>query len=171
MPNTYELIEAKTLTTSTASITFSSIPATFTDLKVVTSLRSNYAANGSGASMRFNSSSTGYSYKQIYGFSGGAGSVSSTSTTEIGYNVNSASSTSNTFTSTEFYIPNYASSNSKPVSVEGAFEMNSSTGWQLDMFAYLWSNSAAITTISITENNSSSFISGSTFYLYGIKNS
>ena len=169
MPANYVLLERIELNASAASVTFANIPQSgYTDLKVVTSLRSNYAANGSGAAMKFNSSSTGYSYKQIYGFSGGAGSTGSASAIEIGYNVNSTNSTSNTFTSTEFYIPNYTSSNNKSVSIEGAFEMNSTTGWQLDMFAYLWSNSAAITTISITENNSSSFIAGSTFSLYGL---
>jgi len=46
MANTYTLIEAKTLGSSTASVTFTSIPQTYTDLAVLLSVRQDTANAG-----------------------------------------------------------------------------------------------------------------------------
>jgi len=164
MPNTFELISAVTLGSSAATISFTSIPSTYTDLSLQMSLRSNYGA-GSGAQVTFNSSATGYSYKQLYGYSGGAGSVGGTGT-YIGFNLPGSNATANTFGSIGLYTPNYAGSNNKSVSIDEAYENNSSTVWQLDLFAYLWSNSAAINSITITEGAGRTFTANSTAYLY-----
>jgi len=83
------------------------------------------------------------------------------------------STVTNTFGNSSIYIPNYTSSNYKSYSVEGAVEANgtSSSGVQgLAMTAGLWSNTAAITRIDLGAEVGN-FVSPSTFYLYGIKNS
>lgn len=167
MAENYVLLETIELTQNAASIVFDNIPQTgYTDLKIVMSARSNRVASGSGATMTFNGVSTGYSYRQLYGFSGGVGSVGGSST-GISFNITAANFTANSFESIEFYIPNYTANTNKSISID-AVRSDTASAWQLDMFAYLWSNSAAISTITIDENNSSTFVAGCTFSLYGV---
>ena len=166
MANTYTLIEAKTLTTTVASTTFSSIPQTYTDLLVKVSSRGT-----GGINIYLNSTTPGnqYSEKRISAYSG---SVSSdTGNTGISITISGAATsyTTNTFSNTEIYIPNYTSSNYKSVSAEGIGENNSTTN-AMQMTAGLRSNTAAVTSV-ILESYEGNFVSDSTFYLYGIKNS
>jgi hypothetical protein len=167
MANTYELIEAKTLTTTTADITFSSIPATYTDLQFVASvraLRTGFPADD--LVIQFNGSTSGYSGRRLYAF---GGSVSPDTQTDIRGFASDADQTANVFGSNSFYIPNYLSSQYKSVSVDMVTETNG-TDAPIGMFAGLWSNTAAITSIKVFCNNSN-MVQYSTFYLYGIKNS
>jgi len=172
MPNTFELIASSTVGSGgAANIEFTSIPSTYTDLCVKYSLRSAYSGGTiSGVKLTFNGSTSGYSYKQLYGFSSSAGSYGTGSTSELVFNQDSASNTASTFNNAEIYIPNYAGSNNKSVSIDSAVEQNASTGWELDLFAGLWSNSAAITSIKVVDYNATNFVEYSTAYLYGVKN-
>ena len=163
MANTYTLIEAKTLGSAVASVTFSSIPQTYTDLKLVISPRSNRIV-ADDMKLQFNSNTTGYTAKRLYGNGAGTGSDSA-----LHLNINGADSTSNTFSNVEYYIPNYTSSNYKSWSGDAVSENNGTEAYA-EFGAYLWSNTAAITSISVITVNGD-LISGSTFYLYGIKNS
>lgn len=167
MANTYTLIEAKTLTTTTASITFSSIPATYTDLLVKVSARSNEAELYGNAVLQFNSSSSNYS---LIALSGSGSSAASYSATRIEFMQNGNTTTSNTFGNAEIYVPNYASSNYKSVSIDSVAETNGTTVY-MRLTAGLWSNTSAITSVSIIAADSTSWLSNSTFYLYGISNS
>jgi hypothetical protein len=167
MANTYKLIEAKTLGSTAASVTFSSIPGTYTDLLVKISARGTQSAINQSYQMTFNgSSTTGLSMKRLYG-TGAAASSDSTSNIEA----NGSTATSNTFSNEEIYIPNYLSSNAKSFSIDGVVENNATTAYQL-LYAGLWnpSTQAAITSIVFT-GLTGSFVADSTFYLYGIKNS
>lgn len=167
MANTYTLIEAQTLTTTTANITFSSIPTTFTDLQLIASvraLRTGFPADD--LVIQFNGSTSGYSGKRLYGM---GSSVSSDSQSDIRGFASDADSTASAFGSNSFYIPNYLSSNFKSVSVDMAAETNA-TNAPLGIYAGLWSNTAAINSIKVFCNNSN-MVQYSTFYLYGIKSS
>jgi hypothetical protein len=171
MPITYFKIASVTVGSGgAANIEFTSIPATFTDLSIKFSLRAAYSGGtGSGVKFRFNNSATGYSYRQLYGFAGSGGSFGAASTTELLFNQDSASNTANTFASCEVYVPNYLSSNNKSVSIDSVVEQNASSGYQLDLIAGLWANSAAITSIKIEDFNATNFLQYSTATLYGIK--
>lgn len=167
MAKTFTLIEAKTLTTTTANITFSSIPATYTDLQLVASvraLRTGFPADD--LVIQFNGSTSGYSGRRLYAVGGG---VSSDSQADIRGFASDADQTSNIFGSNSFYIPNYLSSEYKSVSIDMVTETNGSDA-PMGIFAGLWSNTAAITSIKVFCNNSN-MVQYSTFYLYGIKNS
>ena len=165
MANTYELIASQLLTTTTASITFSSIPGTYTDLKIVASVRSN-GASEDYSSISFNGSGTGFS--SVY-LQGNGASTNSGSLARWGGNYSAANNTANTFGSAELYITNYLSSNYKSYSVENVTETNGSTAYA-GIVAGLWSNTSAITSITLTANGGS-YVAYSNFYLYGIKNS
>lgn len=173
MPNTFTKIASVTVGSGgAASIDFTSIPSTYTDLCVKYSIRSAYSGGTiSGVKLTFNNSATGYSYKQLYGFAGAAGSFGTGSATELVFNQDSASNTASTFASAEIYIPNYASSNNKSVSIDSVVEQNATSGYELDLFAGLWSNSAAITSIKVVDYNATNFVQYSTATLYGIKSS
>ena len=165
MANTYYLIEAKTLTTTTASVTFTSIPQTYTDLKLVFSTRDNAASYINNMNININGSAANFSARTIMKL--GAGASSGTETTNLAFST-SATATADTFTNGEVYFPNYTGSNYKLYSAESASENNASNNGMI-MENGLWSNTAAITEITFTPS-SASFVSGSTFYLYGISN-
>jgi len=165
MPNTYTLIASNTLSTAAASITFSSIPATYTDLLLVTSVR-EATTDSYTATLKFNASTTTYTQRNLQG-SGSA--VSSASPTDIEIMANGSTSTANTFSNSSVLIPNYAGSNFKSVSVDSVTEANATQAFAR-LGANLWSNTAAITSISI-QTASGNLAQYTTAYLYGIKNS
>jgi hypothetical protein len=168
MANTYTLIEAKTLGSSTASITFSSIPATYTDLKLVVSARSDSAGLGDVMKISFNASSSNFTNLYLQG----DGSAASTGTfAQLAGQSTGGGSTADTFSSQEIYIPNYTSSNYKSFSIDSVIETNAATGVANNLTAGLWSNTAAITSITLTPNVGPNLVQYSTFYLYGISNS
>lgn len=167
MANTCTLIEAKTLTTTTANVTFSSIPTTYTDLKLVASvraLRTGFPADD--LLIQFNGSTSGYSGRRLYAV---GTTISNDSPTDIRGFASDADETANVFGSNSFYIPNYLSSEYKSVSVDMVTATNG-TDAPIGIFAGLWSNTAAINSIKVFCNNSN-MVQYSTFYLYGIKNS
>ena len=66
MPSSRILISSQTLGSSAASVTFSSIPATYTDLVLKVSVRSDVAATADTLFMQFNSITSGYSETNLY---------------------------------------------------------------------------------------------------------
>ena len=173
MANTYTLISSNTLSSSAASVTFSSIPSTYTDLVLRVSARSTRAATSNNMNYRLNAATTNYSYTYIYGSGSSAASARGTGDTyQYLATMGSANSTTNTITSSELYIPSYTASINKLSSRVSAFENNSSTTWEIDAGADLYSSTSAITSITLYSGEGNfSFDVGSSFYLYGIKNS
>jgi hypothetical protein len=170
MANTYTLIASNVLTTTAASVTFSAIPATYTDLVLKFSARSNYSSTGIGwLYTTFNGASTLFSSLWIENNYGTAGTSLLHNTSKIypGY-VPFLSYSSSVFGTAEMYIPSYASSEYKPLSVLSAVEKDDPLGYN-SAVAASWSNTAAITSITMTPEFGS-LVSGSSFYLYGIKN-
>jgi len=169
MPNTYTLIASNTVGSGgVSSVTFSSIPATYTDLILKASPRSTIAEDTFG--IRFNSDS-GSNYPYI-GFVGQGATVSSFNGTNtfVGLGRQSESGyTANTFGNTEFYIPNYTSTNRKSVSVDAVNESNVATGPRAQLAGALWTGVVAITSIQVIPS-AGSFAQYSTFTLYGISN-
>lgn len=172
MAGTYKLISSTTLTGTQSTVVFSSIPATYTDLVIKMSTRSNKTSWLEEVYLRFNSdSTTKYSYTAL-GQGGGSpfSSVVSNDTSATGSLTVAASSTSNTFALTEVYIPSYTASQNKPFSIIDAPEMNdASTYFQMESVASLYRSTTAISNILIGLVNGNSFVSGSSFYLYGIE--
>ena len=171
MANTYTLISSNVLSSSAASVTFSAIPATYTDLVVRLSARTDAATVTPGAIMRLNGdTATNYSFIALEGSGTAASSalVGTLNYINIG-RVDGASATADTFGSGEVYIPSYTASQNKPVSAVGMGETNA-TAATMAANAGLWRNTAVITSVSII-TGSGNFLSGSSFYLYGIKNS
>lgn len=172
MAVTYTLISSTTLSGSQATITFSNIPSTYTDLVLKTSARSTDSTVFNGAVyVRFNGLSTSiYSFTLLRGNGASATSPRASNTTynAINNDVDTAGNTANTFTNDELYIPNYTNSAQKPLNGIGVSEDNGTTAY-IDSLANLVNLTSAITQIDIYPINGS-WASGSSFYLYGIKN-
>jgi hypothetical protein len=164
-----QLIAHQELTSAAASITFSSIPATFTDLYLVVSARTDVSSVFGYAKIKFNGSSSSYS---IRGLQGDGSSAYSFNNSIFFWNLAGASATASTFGNASFYIPNYTSAANKSISHDGVFE-NNATGAHATIQAGLWSVTDPITSISLSSSNSGladagNFVSGSSATLYGI---
>lgn len=150
-----------------SSIDFTSIPSTYTDLVLYTSLRSE-GTSTIAALIRFNDSTSSYNERELYG--NGSTVSSSPDTNNYGGYAVSTAKTANTFSNSVIYIPNYAGSTNKSSSLDSVTE-NNATAADASLMANLWSNTAAITKISLIKNGTNNFAQYSTATLYGIKNS
>jgi hypothetical protein len=148
------------------SITFSSIPATYTDLILLMSLRQDGA--GSNVRVAINGTTSGYTEMLLYGSGSVAGSTTaSTSYFNLMY-TNGSGETTGDFGNLQIYIPNYRISAQKNLSMDSVYE-NNSTGATVAQTGALWNNTAAITSIVITPGTTN-WIQHSTAYLYGVSN-
>ena len=154
-----------------ASFDFTSIPATYTDLVVVMSLRSTALTDlGTiGINLSFNGSTSNRNQIRIFGAGTTVGSDNATSA-GIRATLPTSTSTASTFGSLSVYFPNYAGSANKSFSVDSVAENNSATSNELDMTAGLWSITSAITSLSFSPS-SGNFVQYSTASLYGISKS
>ncbi len=149
-----------------ASIDFTSIPQGYTDLKLVISGRSNRSAQqADNLFITFNSNTSSYSIRILMG-NGSSASSATYSSRYASFAVDAAGSTTNTFSSHEIYIPNYTGSNNKSYSVDSVSE-NNATAAQMDLLAGLWSNTSAITSISVLPEVST-WATNTTATLYGV---
>lgn len=164
------LISSTTLTGSQTTVSFSSIPSIYTDLVLRVSARTDAAVLGATIYTTFNSDTgTTYSFTTLFGTGSSTGSSSTVDNTQINLLSEGTSATSNTFSSIELYIPSYTASQNKPMGTFQVYE-NNATENRIQAYANLWRNTAALTSISMTPS-SGNFVSGSSFYLYGIKSS
>jgi hypothetical protein len=149
-----------------ASIDFTGIPQTYTDLLLMVSTRSSTTEDSFG--LQFNGDTgNNYSYRNVQGdgtnaqsFNGTVARIYRGRQPESGY-------TANTFGNSQFYIPNYAGSNNKSVSLDTVNENNATTA-RASLSAALWSNTSPITSIKILPD-SGNFVQYSSATLYGIR--
>lgn len=169
MAETMILIGSVTVGSGGASdITFSSIPQTYTDLRIVTSVRGTASGQSTGLFYEFNGSSANKSMRYASG-APGVGYESGTGTSMYAGEVSGGTGTSGTFGNVQIHIPNYAGSGNKVSSTSGIQENNSTSGY-LTFSGCLWSSTAAITSIRLYPG-AGTWAEYSTAYLYGIKNS
>jgi N-acetylmuramoyl-L-alanine amidase len=142
-----------------ASIDFTSIPATATDLVIVLSGRSTFASSASAQYWININSDTGGNYSRRYleGDGSTAYSYSSTgATTMILGRIPAALATSSTFGNACIYIPNYTVAVNKSVSADSVVENNAGSGTSVPqtISANQWANTGTISTIVITTTTS-----------------
>lgn len=170
MATTYEAIATVTVGAGgAATFGFTSIPATFTDLLILASVRSDRPSNSiDNGWVYFNSDTTSgnYTKRRLWG---DGSAVYSATTYDLDYYCPGSTATASTFGNLYYYIPNYAGSNNKSFSVDSSQENNATIAIN-NFTAGLWSSSSAITSITFDLNNGS-FVQHSNATLYGIKNS
>jgi hypothetical protein len=158
---TYEPIATTTLGSAQSSVTFSSIPGTYTDLVVVIDSAMT-AGSTSNLGMQFNSdtgSNTNYSSTRLLGDGSAASSGRNTSTS---YGMIGDVDT-NKFVSIN-HIMNYANT----TTYKTFLSRTGNAGAYLGAYVSLWRSTAAITTVVLKQPGGSTFVSGSTFTLYGV---
>jgi hypothetical protein len=166
MSNSYVLLEKVVVPAAGASsVTFANIPQTgYTDLVVRVSTRDNRSNVYRDLGISFNGSTSNRTGRLLYGDGSTAASYSVT-TGFTAFDVGNTA-TANTFSNIEYYIPNYTSSNNKSYSVDSVTE-NNATLALANISAGLWSDTAAITSITFTPETGP-LLQYSTFYLYGV---
>lgn len=174
MAITFIALNTINVSSAVASITFSSIPSTYTDLCLLLSLRMSDANGGqaAGTRMRINGDTgANYFYKVLEAFSGtGRQSYSSNSDTSVqigGLPTNS--NTASVYGNNIVYIPNYTSSSQKTISGDSVTEYDSATLGVLNIQTGRWTGTSAITSLNIYAT-SGNIMANSTATLYGIKN-
>jgi hypothetical protein len=169
MAGNHVLLETVSLTQAASSVTFDNIPQTgYTDLKIVASTRGAQSGVAEANTIYFNGDTTNSNYpgKRLLA-SGSAASSDQTTTIKPGFFNNLSSSTANTFSNSEVYIPNYTGSTSKSFSVDTATENNATEAY-MALVGGRWTGTAAITSITFTPESANNFAANSTFSLYGV---
>jgi hypothetical protein len=163
--NTYEAIATNTLGSAAASVTFSSIPATYTDLVLVLQPASTTFADN--IALNFNSD-TGSNYSSTN--LSGTGSAASSGRAASPYiqvtNIIGTTGTLGAMTST-IHIMNYANTTTYKTVISRTGQIGATYNGN-EVIVTLWRNTAAINTIVVKQSGSPNFVAGSTFSLYGI---
>jgi hypothetical protein len=175
MANTYILIASNTLGSATSTITFSSIPATFTDLVLKMSYRTtSFGSQEVGCRVAINGVNTGTPYSSTRITQDGS-TVASARLTDSPFGTvvgggNGDGATANTFGNTELYIPAYLVAQNKPYYANFTAEDNASNT-RIGQAGQFFRNTSAITSLVITTSDANNFATNSSFFLYGVKNS
>ena len=165
MPATYEPIATTTLGSAAITITFSSIPSTYTDLRLVLNGKAN--AVTANALMTFNGDS-GSNYSRTIITGTGSSATSSRDTNTIFVHLTANTGLDPTYFSLRTAdIFSYAGSTYKTVLTEENADYNGSGG--VVRGVQLWRSTSAINSITLTSNASYMFGTGTTATLYGIK--
>ena len=162
---TYEPIASTTLGSTSTSITFSSIPATYTDLKII--LVGIYTDAGEQLSMQFNGITT-TTYSRTY-LSGNGTTATSGSNNFANYfylHPGAGIQVANGRSFTDINIFSYAGSTNKTCLISDSQDNNDGSGWKASIVG-LWRSTAAITSVKLYPANT--FAIGTTATLYGIK--
>lgn len=161
---TYEPIATTTLGSAASTITFSSIPSTYTDLRIVLT---ETQTSGTWPYLQFNTDTgTNYSFTALLGSGSAASSFANTTGTFINFSgSNSLSTTIPAFISIDIF--SYAGSTYKTCLTTLSNDQNGS-GWVTDTVG-LWRSTAAINKVVFKMAGGGSFAAGSTATLYGIK--
>ena len=158
-------IETIELTSSQSSITFSSIPQSYDDLIVVTSLRSDRNQIADVVRMSVNGGSFNTTNINLQG--DGSSAISASFAGMVGQ-VSGNTSTANTFNNMSVYVSNYSSTTStKSFSSDSVMENNGTTGIQ-NVIANLYNSTTAITELKFEPDAGTNFLTGSSASLYGI---
>jgi hypothetical protein len=160
--NTYVALQAQTLTTTTASVTFSSISQAYTDLVLVISAKNTTGQNYE-TFIRFNSDSgSNYSQTFLQNYAGSTQTGRNSNITEI-----RPGKTNNlSFDANIININNYSNSTTYKTTTS----RGNNADFNTSVLAGLWRNTAAITRIDVICESGASYTAGSTFTLYGIAN-
>ena len=168
LKSSYESIASQTLGSSTATVTFSSIPATYKHLQIRVIARSTFGADSGDQVLVQANGVTGSSYSYHYistnGSSTDANGFGTQTNMGLGYAPNDGT-TADTFGAFIIDVIDYAStSKNKTFRAFGGYDANGSGTLRIQ--SGLFQNTSAITSISISQNT---FKTGSIFALYGIK--
>ena len=167
LPSTMTPIATQTLNSATATVTFSSIPQGYTDLRVVLQVKNSVGA-GYATQLQYNSDTgSNYSWTGAAGYAGSSPNSfrgTSVAVQKVGF---TSATSGNAWTPINIDILNYANTTTNKTCLSRSNSVDGNS--YVLMMVGLWRNTAAINSITFTSESSGTFASGSTFTLYGIK--
>lgn len=168
----YESIATYTLSTSSADITFSVIPATYTHLQIRFIARTARASfQDDNMALQINADTgANYAYHQLSGDGANATAAAVTTNTDIRVGrITAATATSGNFGTGIIDILDYADTNKyRTVRTLSANEFNGSG--TITLFSGLYQSTTAVSSIRLfSQTGANSFVQYSSFALYGIK--
>ena len=167
MATTYEPIATTTLGSAASEITFSSIAATYTDLRIVF-----VGTQGSATAYVYArvNGDTGSNYSETILYGNGSSALSARNTSQSQWGIAAGASLSTTLPAlVTLDIFSYAGSTNKTALGTTSNDQNGSG--VTERTVHLWRNTAAITSVTLrSAGGGSTFAIGTTATLYGIKN-
>ena len=161
---TYSLIASTTLASATGTVTFSSVPQTYTDL-IVVSFRQQ--ASAARLYLRFNNDATSlYSDTWLSGEGATVYNGRDTSSTAISVGGIWNGTTTTTWATNTTHIMDYANTTTFKSTITRDSNDKAGTG-TVEAMIGLYRSTSAITTVNVV--GGSNFSIGSTFKLYGIE--
>jgi hypothetical protein len=164
MPTTYEPIATTTLATTSTSVTLSSIPSTYTDLRVILNIKSTGTSDYGLRGYINGDTGSNYSETNLQGY-GSVVSSRLSNETKGSYSFTYGFSNEGALYIFDFF--SYAGSTFKTFLVSGSTDQNGSGA--VERSVQLWRSTSAINSLNFFPA-SDNFAAGSTFTLYGIKN-
>jgi len=165
---TYTPIARQVLASATSSITFSSIPGTYTDLVLVCSSRSNWTTDEyEGVGFRFNGdSANNYSTTFLAGNGSSASSFRESNQPQISARMDPSYLSNTAFSPIIVQIQNYSNATTHKTAL---IRSNANVEfYEVTACVGTWRSTAAITSVFVG-NARGNLVAGSTFTLYGIK--
>jgi hypothetical protein len=165
MATTYEAIQSYTVSGSPldgpTGVTFSSIPSTYTDLRLVVAAATNVILI---TYVRFNGD-TGSNYSFTYIAGNGSTASSSRGSNQTFAHLTLAGHTDSNWSVDMMDIMNYSNTSTYKTAISRA--NNAAVG--VDAIVNLWRSTSAINSVKVYADRASTWSVGTTFTLYGIK--
>lgn len=164
------LLSEQVLGGTAATVTFSAIPGTYRNLRLVFQARCNDAATAQGAFLQFNGDTAANYSRQFLSVQNtsitGAQTISNSQGATVAF-ISCAGALANTSGTNVIDILNYSGTTFFKTAFgnSGAIDSATASGIRFFSFYGLWANTSAITSILITPS-AGSFIAGSVFDLY-----
>jgi hypothetical protein len=173
IPTSFESIQTVVAAGGETSVTFSSIPSTYTHLHVRTMVKDTYvggAAECTTGVMVINGDTTGSNYKYHYLEGNGTTATVASSGTAVTQTFCSSYGATSAYAGSIIDIQDYAiTTKNKVVRTLMGADLNVATsGGKIFQVSGLWINTSAITSLTFNALVSG-FAAGSSFALYGIK--
>lgn len=169
---TYKLINSTTLSSPATTITFSSIPSTYTDLVLVASVKTNTLSDSDGAyaMLSLNGTATTNTGGRFLYTNAGASSYSAgTGYSAPNWVLGWGGGSEGGWSITRYYIYNYTSNTNKTIRCDSWQEAPTQFNCRNGITAGFWDNSSVISSVTLN-SASGSYIANSTMHLYGISN-
>jgi hypothetical protein len=183
--STIALINNTNVSSNTTTISYLDINPNYTDLYLLANVRSDYAGDSDFLNIKFNSDSSSSNYNSTFYTNAIVNGQSVTANTYARFTsnaglrvpgVNGATATANLFgvVESDFINISNASDYKTVITRHGQFDFGTFTCCQAagdgntGVSSGMWESTAAISSITITPQLGTNFVSGSSFSLYGI---
>lgn len=167
MPATYDKIASTTLS-SAGTITFSSIPSTYTDLRLILTGGTTRGTTSDSIRLQYNSD-TGTNYSSIYIRGNGSAISTAKYSSQTSQFIDGIRLVGTTYGLTSMIIYDIFNYSNTSINKSTLARSSGAEDWGAVASVGLWRNTAAISTIYLQGDTVANFAIGTTAVLYGIK--